>query len=63
MFTVLGGTKKCDECKKEVTGFTEVTMVNAPSVLVISLKRFGDDGAEVGQKQTAPLELDLTEFY
>jgi len=63
VFTINGETKKCDECEKEAGGFTEVVMVTAPSVLVICMKRFDDDGAEVGQKQTAPLELDLTEYY
>jgi len=63
MFTIVGEKKNCDECEEETDGFTEVAMVTAPSVLVICMKRFDDDGAEVGQKQTAPLELDLTEFY
>jgi ubiquitin C-terminal hydrolase len=66
MFNMVSGTRKCNKCHEETEtdNWIEKSIFDVPEVLVLNMKRFSDDtGAIVGQKQTAPLELDVAKFH
>jgi ubiquitin C-terminal hydrolase len=60
-FTVLEKKEQCSECEDMVDGYGGKTIETLPTILVVSLKRFGEAGEALSSKQEAPRSLDLTD--
>ncbi|GKC96035.1 ubiquitin carboxyl-terminal hydrolase 23, partial [Tanacetum coccineum] len=61
-----GGAKQynCERCKQKVKALKQLTIHEAPNVLIIHLKRFGADmsGQKINKKVFFPPTLDLKPF-
>jgi len=63
LFSVRQETRMCEECDEETIGHLEPNLSSVPGVLMINIKRFDDNKQELGKKQQAPLEIDMSEHY